>query len=412
MKMMLVLTVIASFAAISWGRMLSEPDLSEGNGPQFRCRAGQLLAGSPDSICLQVVVAVPYDNLHFIRGDSGFVASSELVSSVYGKEGSLVAERMSEPVALTTDYRETNLATRAMTHTDKYVIPPGDYKVRVILTERESDGESRFETEISLAPSDSLLRLSDVFWTQKNVSGMLGERRIVKSFFTDEESALAQFQTASVGAESLQIEWQIVGAGADSVGTHVFRVAPSSEPTLHELRVNLQGLGSGDYALHVEAESSGRRVTRELPFSVSLRGLPRSVVQLDLAIRQLRPIATAEEMRRMQETPPFRREEAFREFWRRRDPTPNTEQNELMDEYYLRVEYANENFSTNRDGWETDRGRIYILYGEPTDIERHPFEINSKPYEVWYYDHLNRRFVFVDYTGFGDYELTWPEGVR
>jgi hypothetical protein len=83
-----------------------------------------------------------------------------------------------------------------------------------------------------------------------------------------------------------------------------------------------------------------------------------------------------------------------------------------MDEYYLRVEYANENFSTNRDGWETDRGRIYVLYGEPTDIERHPFEINSKPYEVWYYDHLNRRFVFVDYTGFGDYELTWPEGIR
>jgi GWxTD domain-containing protein len=184
------------------------------------------------------------------------------------------------------------------------------------------------------------------------------------------------------------------------------------EPIRHELHINLQGLGSGDYTLYIEAEASGRRVTRELPFSVSMRGLPRSIVQLDLAIRQCRYIATSEEMRQMQEVPPYQRDAVFREFWRRRDPTPGSDENELMDEYFYRVEYTDANFSTNRNGWETDRGRIYILYGEPTDIERHPFEINSKPYEVWFYDNLNRRFVFVDYTGFGDYELTWPEGAR
>jgi len=412
MRLMLTMAAMMFIAAISCARMLDDPNLSEGNGPQFHCRVGQLLATSPDSICLQVVVAVPYDNLHFVRADSGFVATSELVSSLYNKQGALVAEQMSDPMVFTTDYHETNLATQAMTHADKYVILPGDYRVRVVFMERESDGESRFETEISLAPPDSLLRLSDVFWVQESASGLVEGLRIVKFFFTDQESALARFQTASVGAESLQIEWQIVGAEAESLGTHVFRVAPTPEPTLQELRVNLQSLGSGDYALHVEAEGSGRRVARELPFSVSLRGLPRSVVQIDLAIRQARYIASGEEMRRMQESPPYRREEAFREFWRQRDPTPNTEQNELMEEYYYRVEYSNENFSTNRDGWETDRGRIYILYGEPTDIERHPFEINSKPYEVWYYDHMNRRFVFVDYTGFGDYELAWPEGIR
>ena len=114
-------------------------------------------------------------------------------------------------------------------------------------------------------------------------------------------------------------------------------------------------------------------------------------------------------MRRLNDAPPMRREALFRDFWKRRDPTPGTEQNELMQEYYYRVEYANTHFSTNRNGWETDRGRIFILYGEPSDVEQHPFEINSKPYEVWYYNALNRRFVFVDYTGFGDYELVEPE---
>jgi hypothetical protein len=80
-----------------------------------------------------------------------------------------------------------------------------------------------------------------------------------------------------------------------------------------------------------------------------------------------------------------------------------------MESYYGRVQYANEHFRTNHEGWDTDRGHIYILYGEPTDIERHPFEAGSYPYEVWYYSQLAKRFMFVDYTGFGDYSLVTPE---
>ncbi len=53
-------------------------------------------------------------------------------------------------------------------------------------------------------------------------------------------------------------------------------------------------------------------------------------------------------------------------------------------------------------------GMVYILYGTPNDIERHPFNISRKPYEVWYYYDLNRNFVFQDDNGFGDYRLVTP----
>jgi GWxTD domain-containing protein len=96
------------------------------------------------------------------------------------------------------------------------------------------------------------------------------------------------------------------------------------------------------------------------------------------------------------------------EFWKRRDPDPSTRLNELKREYVARVEYSNINFrAAGKEGWRTDRGRVYIMYGPPDEFERHPNEIDSKPYEVWYYHNLQGgvEFVFIEKASFGDYIL-------
>lgn len=77
-----------------------------------------------------------------------------------------------------------------------------------------------------------------------------------------------------------------------------------------------------------------------------------------------------------------------------------------MLEYYRRIDHANRNFEAyRREGWQTDMGMVYVSLGPPDYIDRHPFAVDSKPYEVWDYYNLNRQFVFIDYTGFGDYRL-------
>ena len=80
-----------------------------------------------------------------------------------------------------------------------------------------------------------------------------------------------------------------------------------------------------------------------------------------------------------------------------------------MEEYYSRVDYANRNYASFTEGWRTDRGMVFIRFGPPQNIERHPFDADTKPYEVWYYYNQNREFIFVDETGFGDYRLLNPE---
>ncbi len=101
-------------------------------------------------------------------------------------------------------------------------------------------------------------------------------------------------------------------------------------------------------------------------------------------------------------------------FWRRRDPTPETPENEFRDQYAARFANANALFRAGRPGWKTDRGRLYILLGPPTYIDRNPMGRTSteRPSEVWTYMGLQHpklpsslEFRFVDFFGTGDLEI-------
>ena len=117
------------------------------------------------------------------------------------------------------------------------------------------------------------------------------------------------------------------------------------------------------------------------------------------------------------------RENFIENFWRRRDPDPDTEQNEYMEEFYERIAYANEHYASGIPGWKTDRGRIYITFGKPDSVESHPSggsydrpayegggSTTTYPFEIWFYRHLDGvgdgiEVEFVDPTGTGEYRI-------
>jgi GWxTD domain-containing protein len=96
------------------------------------------------------------------------------------------------------------------------------------------------------------------------------------------------------------------------------------------------------------------------------------------------------------------------EFWQRRDPEPSTPLNEYKLAYFENLEYAELNYSTAFSrGWKSDRGRVLLIYGKPSEIERFPSTAGSSPYEIWQYYALEggSMFVFADLSGHGVYEL-------
>ena len=145
-------------------------------------------------------------------------------------------------------------------------------------------------------------------------------------------------------------------------------------------------------------------------------GLDAQIADLDEAISQLRYVAKDREVSALRNAPSYEEKvRLFREFWTRRDPTPSTPRNEQMEEYYYRVAYANERYGRMRDaGWRTDRGEVFIRFGEPDEVEDRPFSYGTQPYQVWYYFRHGRQFIFVD-EGVGDYQLLnkiWDERTR
>jgi TonB family protein len=101
------------------------------------------------------------------------------------------------------------------------------------------------------------------------------------------------------------------------------------------------------------------------------------------------------------------------QFWLRRDPTPGTPENEFKEEHYRRIAYANEHFAADEPGWKTDRGRIYITFGPPDELESHPSggPDSAAPSEKWLYRHIDgigdRVIIeFTDVNRTGDYRMT------
>ena len=94
-------------------------------------------------------------------------------------------------------------------------------------------------------------------------------------------------------------------------------------------------------------------------------------------------------------------------FWQGRNPNPQSSFNPFRAEYLRRVEWASQNFkSYTRGGWKTDRGRVYILYGKPSDVEYNPNNPTSYAHEIWHYDTIEGGviFVFVDFQEFGEFQ--------
>ncbi|MFZ0391225.1 MAG: GWxTD domain-containing protein, partial [Calditrichia bacterium] len=172
------------------------------------------------------------------------------------------------------------------------------------------------------------------------------------------------------------------------------------------IRINRQQFSQSRYRLEVTGTYKNKKIKNSKMFSFFWTTNPESPRDLDKALRQMDYMMEADSIRWALKQPYAEKLAYFERFWERMDPNPETRKNELMDEYYRRVNYANQVFSTlNRQGWETDMGRIFIKFGEPDDVERHPFEIDTMPYEIWRYYDVRKEFLFVDQSGFGDYYL-------
>jgi len=364
---------------------------------------------------LDAFIQVPYDRVQFVKSDKGFTASYTVTISIFdGNRENLVVEKVWNEEVNEKDFEQTNSRNNYNLSFKSFYLIPGNYVIRSSVEDKESKKEFSTEKPITVKSLDGPFALSDIILISKisesgqskkllpNVSGNVATQQggvpvFFEAYAHKPEDIRIQY---IISDDEQEIVFQSNGSQhLDSGKTQIFHTIKDSSISL------------GNYLLTVSLLNDSGVViaSSNKPFFSRWIGVPTTVKDLDLAIDQLVYIATQTEINYIKDAKT--KEEKIKRymgFWKKKDPSPSTEENEIFNEYYRRINYANEHFSHYIKGWKTDRGMVFILLGAPNNVDRHPFEYDSKPYEIWQYYQPPRQYVFMDETGFGDYRLLTP----
>jgi len=395
---------------------------------------------------LDIYTAIPYVNLRFLSRTGGFEATYTVSVQVHrldgqGRRQGLLRNQTWEREVQVPTYAATQSGETLDRATQSLAVDPGRYAVEVQLEDAASRRSFVREAVVEVAGYTRGIAMSDPLLLDRydssrrqlfpNVGGAIR---------TDQESFTLYYEIYAQRPADLRVTYvateenrvrerpsfrALLGLGAreqEELGTPLafsedLRVRAGTNPAT--LRLDTDRFRVGDYLLTIRLETPDGQLVAETAerFQVRWMGLEGQIRDIDQAIAQLRYIARDRDIRAIRNAPTDEEKaRLFREFWERRDPTPGTRRNERMEEYYYRVAYANEQYGRFGDsGWNTDRGEVFIRFGQPDMVERHPFNYGTKPYEIWFYNRHGRRFIFVDDNGLGDYRLLipiWDERTR
>ena len=373
---------------------------------------------APDSVVIFLYAKVSYDMLQFTLSDSIYHAQYQLTVLIRDAEDEAIASNIHNKTITTREYDETNNKLSFDKIQLEFPVSPGEYKFFIELTDAETDIPISHEKSLSVPHFfNDRFKATDILFFHESA----GDEPKQPTF--PEIPAVHALSDSNFSAEMF-----ICNDGTlDSIRIIQTILSKENEPVFEKVTVDVPLRGRkqpvkfnldknyrfGQYLLSIQITDGQRTEEVKHPFYIRWKDHTTLLPSLTQTVETLQYIMSTGEWKDLKALSMEEQEKAIERFWAERDPDLSTEINELEEEYYTRVAFANHNFSTwqgGMEGWKTDRGRIYILFGPPTDIER-PITTagNRLYYEIWYYSHLQRRFVFRDRYGVGEYRLISEE---
>ncbi|MCI0449326.1 MAG: GWxTD domain-containing protein [Chlorobi bacterium] len=369
---------------------------------------------------VDVYVEVPFSNLEFKRSKedkSVYSSKFDLNIEVNDENGSQVYSNVSKEEVKSKEAGTQYLAQNSQILTRNLFLPPGDYTVKVSIYEQNTKKTSNEERSVKVEDYITHpLSISDVMivsrLTEKDGKTMITPD-VSRNVGNIDTFYLFYYVYKNNDDEKVSVSCKIT----DKDNKEVF----SSSETIDIFSgmdfqnqvfnpISTANFAFGTYTVEITAASKNYNTSIKSSFENQSYDFPLPMKDIDLLIDQLQYIAKDDEISYMRDgKTDAEKQKRFIDFWKKKDPTPLTKRNEVMYEYYRRLKIADERFSTSYvKGWKTDMGMVFIIFGQPDNIDRHPYEMDTKPYEIWDYYNLNRQFLFVDNSGFGDYRLVTP----
>jgi GWxTD domain-containing protein len=343
-----------------------------------------------------------YDFLQFTRQNDEFFANFQVELTFTNKNTKQVYAKIWDSNCKLSSYKETNRRDKYFFTLDSLIIPAGSYKILLKYHDLQAKRKSNIRFSYSLPPIKGIFAASPLYLrTTKNDQPSL-------KFFPNLPKSLQQYlpfnrsydiflYTYATGDSLLSLkinlykddETQVVFSRDTVVTVYQSEAKYVFSPPFREWH-------EGRYLVKIHYETSQDSFKHEIPIELTWFGKPRSLMEFNYALKPLQEITTADEFKKINSGNEREKYQKFFEYWEAKDPTPSTAFNEVLFEFYTRVDTIDFAWGGKRRsyGWRTDPGRIYLLFGKPSEIKDESLNpIN--PYLKWTYQMGDHQKVFI-----------------
>jgi len=350
---------------------------------------------------IYLLCEVVYDFLQFTRQGDNFVARVQFEATLISKKSKDIYSAIwSDKISLK-KFEDTNSRDKFFLSLDSLFLPSGKYDLT--FQYHDLQGEQRQEYLLKLR-----LKRPGAFYSSPPVFCDLSTKAVSPvPYFPCRPLAAREFVPFNTPIGVLLNIW---APGEKTVRVNVKLLKHDQKQPLYSMDTLLQVQPSsagacikppfpkwdeGDYQLRIVYHTATDSVKQALPVHIIWFNKPRSLFSLEYALQPLQLVLSKEQFRSIKSGDAKTRKQAFRNYWRKQDPTPETALNEVMLEFYTRVDSADFRWGNKGErGWRTDPGRIYLLYGQPDRIVDDSLD-PVHPHMVWIYNHPDKRLVFT-----------------
>jgi GWxTD domain-containing protein len=380
------------------------------NVESFDVQVGVFPGSTPQQSRANVDVWVNNTKLQFIKTDTTYLARYQINLEIYQNQKTIFLTRDTTVTVIERKYPSTIDPKIYRIHQFHFSLTPNEYLFKMRLMDLNSDLSYIQQTQKKVPVFDAAkLALSDILFLNSENLEKIVLQNLVSPMRIPIQDNIYLFTEIVSSEASAPLHIDVIFNQRDSarkmtLSQQVERRAAVT-PIFIALDKNKMVLGENEILVTVTAAGQSAEQTKTVRFITA--GERFAGLQTTNMIDPLTYIAKSDEWKQIHTAAGEQQQEYFKAFWDKRDPTQGTVENELFDEFYRRVSFSDQNFAEGKiAGWRTDRGHVYIIYGEPDNIERGSSSTFSQSnYEIWYYNDLAKKFVFLDEHGFGDYHL-------
>jgi len=378
---------------------------------------------------LDILVLVPYQTLNFIKSGNIFGASYEIEITISDTLGNKIESSRTDKTIREEEYFVTRGGTGQFDFSQTiFYLKPGKYRVSTTISDKfskQSWDKNRIITVLDFGEYDfslsGILLLNSVeevngkFKITPHISDNIGN--LSSGFFIFFEANKTRYS-----GDSVDYVWEIYNSKSELIAfsNRIRKAIPKIKNQTFIKVPKVDELINGAYLFKLIAlePDTTSDVTKSKILAITQRTINYTrtfggnvLEDISVAIRQLRYIAYQTDIDYINEGSTIaEKQKRFETFWKKLDPSPGTDRNEAFEEYYSRIDYANKSFKSFQDGWMTDKGMVYIIFGPPYTSERQNNYNDARIYEKWTYMN-NREFIFADNSGFGDFRLVRPMSI-